>query len=168
MSNTLASVFSHSESDPAILTTASSVPKDLTLSYADLKTQCVRFHQQAESLFGGPLPVGTVVSSYLPNGLNCLLVFLATTLQRCVAAPLNPAMKQSEVEFYLEDASSKVFIIPEGVGEDNEGVKAARKLNVAVWTAGWEQGAGIKLAVLNGEAAKIEGSYQTIEPQADD
>ncbi|KAJ1934539.1 hypothetical protein FBU59_005665, partial [Linderina macrospora] len=168
MSNTLASVLRHAESDPAILTTASSDPKDLTLSYADLKAQSARFHQQTESLFGGPLPVGTVISSYLPNGLNCLLVFLATTLQRCVAAPLNPAMKQSEVEFYLEDASSKVFIIPEGVGEDNEGVRAARKLNVAVWTAGWEQGAGIRLAVLNGETAKIEGAYQPVEPQGSD
>ncbi|KAJ2343463.1 hypothetical protein GGF43_005693, partial [Coemansia sp. RSA 2618] len=168
---TIATIFRHDGSRPAVLTTASSDPKDVTLAYADIKGQCERFRRQSEQLFGGPVPPGTVLSSFLPNGLTCLLVFLATTLQRATAAPLNPAMKQSEVEFYLEDAQSKVLIVPEGTDEKDEGVRAARKLNVPVWTAGWESSAGLRLSVLGGEAANPPALHtqETVEgPQPGD
>ncbi|KAJ2741907.1 hypothetical protein H4S06_005810, partial [Coemansia sp. BCRC 34490] len=150
-SRTIASIFRHENSAPAILTTASSSPKEITLAYADVRGQCEKFKKQAAALYGSEIPVGTVVSSLLPNGLACLLVFLATTLQRSVAAPLNPAMKQEEIEFYLEDADSKVLIVPEGTSQDSEGVRAARKLGVTVWTVGWNSGSGISVAAL-GEA----------------
>ncbi|KAI8324860.1 acetyl-CoA synthetase-like protein [Martensiomyces pterosporus] len=167
--NTLASIFRNASTDPAILTTASSDPQSITLTYADVKAQSERFRQQANALYGSEIPVGTVISSFLPNGLNCLLVFLATALQRCIAAPLNPAMKQGEVEFYLEDANSKVFIVPDTVGEDNEGVKAARKLSVAVWTVGWDSDKGINLSVLgSAEAASSAQEYAPVEPTPDD
>ncbi|KAJ2747014.1 hypothetical protein GGI20_000910 [Coemansia sp. BCRC 34301] len=148
--HTIASIFTGDNgARPAVLTTASSYPQSVTLAYADLKGQCERFKQQSAALFGSEVPPGTVISSFLPNGLTCLLVFLATTMQRSVAAPLNPGMKQGEVEFYLEDANSKVFIVPEQTGDDNEGVKAAHKLGIQVWTVGWstDEG-GIRLAVL--------------------
>ncbi|KAJ2163151.1 hypothetical protein GGF46_000080 [Coemansia sp. RSA 552] len=165
--DTLASIFrnDNGSSSPAVLTTASSEPKDTTLAYADLQGQCERFRRQAATLFGSDVPVGTVISSFLPNGLACLVVFLATALQRSVAAPLNPAMKQSEVEFYLEDAGSKVFIVPEGVGEDNEGVKAARKLKIPVWSAGWEPEQGIRLAELGGSPIDPP-AFRRAEPEA--
>ncbi|KAJ1859326.1 hypothetical protein GGH12_005990 [Coemansia sp. RSA 1822] len=168
---TIAAIFRNSGNAPAVLTTASSDPKDVTLAYADIKGQSERFRRQTEQLYGGQVPPGTVLSSLLPNGLTCLLVFLATTLQRATAAPLNPAMKQSEVEFYLEDAQSKVLIVPENTDEQSDGVQAARKLNVPVWTAGWEPNAGLRLAVLGGEAANPVALHtqQTADgPQPDD
>ncbi|KAJ2492895.1 hypothetical protein IWW37_001067 [Coemansia sp. RSA 2050] len=141
--HTIASIFTNGNgASPAVLTTASSDPQSITLAYADIKGQCERFKQQSTTLFGSEIPAGTVLSSFLPNGLNCLLVFLATTMQRSVAAPLNSGMKQGEVEFYLEDANSKVLIVPEHTGEDNEGVKAAQKLGIQVWTVGWNTDAG--------------------------
>ncbi|KAJ2683694.1 hypothetical protein IWW39_005356 [Coemansia spiralis] len=148
--HTIASIFtSDNGASPAVLTTASSDPQSITLAYADVRGQCERFKQQSTALFGSEVPPGTVLSSFLPNGLNCLLVFLATTMQRSVAAPLNPGMKQGEVEFYLEDANSKVLIVPEHTGEENEGVKAAQKLGIQVWTVGWNTDAGgIQLAAL--------------------
>ncbi|KAJ2754805.1 hypothetical protein GGH94_000108 [Coemansia aciculifera] len=148
--HTIASIFTGDHGpNPAVLTTASSHPQSITLAYADLKGQCERFKQQSAALFGSEIPPGTVLSSFLPNGLNCLLVFLATTMQRSVAAPLNPGMKQGEVEFYLEDANSKAFIVPEHTSEDNEGVKAAQKLGIPVWTVGWSTDAGgVQLAAL--------------------
>ncbi|KAJ2376885.1 hypothetical protein GGI05_006945, partial [Coemansia sp. RSA 2603] len=106
MSETIAAIFRNvgeNGSHPAIVTTASSDPQSVTLAYADIQGQTERFRRLAAQLHGAPLPAGTVVSSLLPNGLACLLVFLATALNRCVAAPLNPAMKQSEIEFYLQD-----------------------------------------------------------------
>ncbi|KAJ2550827.1 hypothetical protein EV175_003921 [Coemansia sp. RSA 1933] len=162
---TIASIFRHDNSAPAILTTASSSQKEITLAYADVKGQCERFKQLAAKLYGSELPVGSVISSLLPNGLECLLVFLATTLQRSVAAPLNPAMKQDEIEFYLEDAGSKVLIVPEGTSESSEGVRAARKLGVAVWTSGWNSASGIILSVLGESAPELATSkHQTAEP----
>ncbi|KAJ1773822.1 hypothetical protein IW140_000204 [Coemansia sp. RSA 1813] len=152
---TIASIFRHDNSAPAVLTTASSSPREITLAYADVRGQCERFKKQAAKLYGSELPVGSTISSLLPNGLTCLLVFLATTLQRSVAAPLNPAMKQEEIEFYLEDASSKVLIVPEGTDEDSEGVRAARKLGVAVWTSGWNSDTGIALAVLGEDPVEL-------------
>ncbi|KAJ2591288.1 hypothetical protein IWW49_001606, partial [Coemansia sp. RSA 1797] len=168
---TIAAIFRNSGDAPAVLTTASSDPKEVTLAYADIKGQSERFRRQTEQLYGGQIPPGTVLSSLLPNGLTCLLVFLATTLQRATAAPLNPAMKQSEIEFYLEDAQSKVLIVPENTDEQSDGVQAARKLNVPVWTAGWEPNAGLRLAVLGGEAANPVALHtqQTVDgPQPDD
>ncbi|KAJ2720541.1 hypothetical protein GGI07_004545 [Coemansia sp. Benny D115] len=179
MANTIAAIFRNIETngtDPAILTTASSSPSTTTLSYVDIKGQSLRFRHQATELFGKSIPPGTVVSSLLPNGLTCLLVFLSTTFQRWVAAPLNPAMKQSEVEFYLEDASSQVLIVPEGTNEDNEGVKAARKLGVAVWTVGWESNEGLRMSKL-GETlfaepvaphGGIKNQDEEQQPQPDD
>ncbi|KAJ1801041.1 hypothetical protein LPJ59_000616 [Coemansia sp. RSA 2399] len=165
--HTIASIFRHDNSAPAILTTASSNPKEITLAYADVRGQCERFKQQAAKLYGSELPVGSVISSLLPNGLTCLLVFLATTLQRSVAAPLNPAMKQDEIEFYLEDASSKVLIVPEGTSEDSEGVRAARKVGVAVWTSGWSSDSGISLAVLGEDPVELATfKHQPEKPSA--
>ncbi|KAJ2904239.1 hypothetical protein GGI21_004317, partial [Coemansia aciculifera] len=96
---------------------------------------------------------------------------------RSVAAPLNPGMKQGEVEVYLEDAGSKVFIVPEGTSEDDEGVRAARKLDgVRVWTAGWnaDEG-GLQLAELGGGGAAVNPSathghqhQPAVVPQPDD
>ncbi|KAJ2398900.1 hypothetical protein GGI10_006515, partial [Coemansia sp. RSA 2530] len=81
--HTIASIFtSDNGASPAVLTTASSDPQSITLAYADVRGQCERFKQQSTALFGSEVPPGTVLSSFLPNGLNCLLVFLATTMQR--------------------------------------------------------------------------------------
>ncbi|KAJ2779882.1 hypothetical protein GGI15_003737 [Coemansia interrupta] len=173
MSETIAAIFRNiatNGSHPAVLTTASSDPASTTLAYADIRGQSERFRRQSALLHGSELPPGTVVSSLLPNGLPCLLVFLATTLQRCVAAPLNPAMKQSEIEFYLEDAGSAVLVVPEGTAEDSEGVRAARARGVAVWSVAWEPQAGLRVATLGGAPAEPPAVHreQPEAPRPDD
>ncbi|KAJ1913722.1 hypothetical protein H4219_005086 [Mycoemilia scoparia] len=175
---TLASIFDNTSESSAIKTTATAYPKNSELSYGQLKDQLLSFAKQANSLFGsedGRIPVGTTLSSSIPNTLTCLITFLASTLLRCIAAPLNPAMKQSEVEFYLEDAQSKVLIVPHDVDESNESVKAARKLGVKVWVVDWDESeGGIKLSILeNGSPVSkdttTEGKDITIDDaQPDD
>ncbi|KAJ2797794.1 hypothetical protein H4R20_005060 [Coemansia guatemalensis] len=152
--NTIASIFRGPGNAAAVMTTWSSEPAEVTLAFADVQAQCERFRRQSEMLFGEALAPGTVVSSLLPNGLCCLLVFLGTALQRCVAAPLNPAMRQGEIEFYLQDAAARVLIVPAAATEEDEGVRAARKLGVAVWGVSWEADSGIRLAALG--AAPVE------------
>ncbi|KAJ1736260.1 hypothetical protein LPJ61_000044 [Coemansia biformis] len=168
---TISSILRGDGSAPAVVTTASSEPRSVTLAYADLAGQCERFRRQAATLLGTDAPTGAVVSSLLPNGVVCLVVLLATTLQRSVAAPLNPAMKQGEIEFFLRDAGSKALVVPEGTDEQSEGVRAARALDIPVWTAGWVPDAGIRLAPLGGapvEPPAVRETKPAPQAQPDD
>ncbi|KAJ2644377.1 hypothetical protein IW137_002106, partial [Coemansia sp. RSA 1287] len=56
---TIAAIFRNSGDAPAVLTTASSDPKEVTLAYADIKGQSERFRRQTEQLYGGQIPPGT-------------------------------------------------------------------------------------------------------------
>lgn len=53
----------------------------------------------------------------LPNGLEMALSFLAVT-ETGTAAPLNPAYKQEEFRFYLEDTNASALIVPSGGAEE--------------------------------------------------
>ncbi|KAJ2772490.1 hypothetical protein IWQ56_001351 [Coemansia nantahalensis] len=168
---TIASILGNAAGAPAVATTASSTPPNVTLAYADLAGQCERFRRQTAALLGADSQAGAVVSSLLPNGLVCLVVLLGTTLQRSVAAPLNPALKQAEVEFFLRDAGSRALVVPEGTDELSEGIRAAQALGIPVWTAGWGPDAGIRLAVLGGaavEPAAVRATEPAAQPQPDD
>lgn len=70
-----------------------------------------------------------------------VVAFLGATYARCVAAPLNSAYKADEFEFYMDDAKSKVLIVPP---EGNAAAQqAAAKLRVPVLTLRitWSKGA---------------------------
>ncbi|KAJ2783233.1 hypothetical protein H4R18_001834 [Coemansia javaensis] len=167
---TIASALRGAPGAPAVVTTASSDPSGLTLAFADLAAQCERFRRQAAALLGADA-AGAVVSSLLPNSAVCLVVLLATTLQRSVAAPLNPALTQAEIEFFLRDAGSRALVVPEGAAADSPGVQAARALGVPVWTAGWEPAAGIRLAALGGapvDPPAVRLAEAPPQPQPDD
>jgi acyl-CoA synthetase (AMP-forming)/AMP-acid ligase II len=70
------------------------------------------------------------VAIVLPNSLEFLVVFLALTYSRLVAAPLNPADKPDEIRFFVEDAQAQA-IVAEGA---NVAVReAAARLAVPVW-----------------------------------
>jgi acyl-CoA synthetase (AMP-forming)/AMP-acid ligase II len=59
--------------------------------------------------------------------------FIAASWQRAIAAPLNPAYKQSEFEFYIDDLSSAIALVPKGsFAQDAAAVRAARKYNAAI------------------------------------
>ncbi|PVV05298.1 hypothetical protein BB560_000185 [Smittium megazygosporum] len=154
MSNTFADIFRDEVlSQPSVLTTSSSTPQNLTLTYGDLKAQISSFISQALSLLNSSHFPGLPIASMLPNGIECLVAFLGTALMRSIPAPLNPAMKQSEVEFYLEDSSSKILLVPANTSFDShEGVLAAKKLGVQIWTITWKSDTGISLSPLDPNA----------------
>src|SRR5438105_5036890 len=56
------------------------------------------------------LEPGQVVAIVLPNGPEYLVSFLGVTRARLVAAPLNPAYKADELNFYLEDSGARAVI----------------------------------------------------------
>jgi acyl-CoA synthetase (AMP-forming)/AMP-acid ligase II len=89
--------------------TAIIVPeKDLRVSYATLKAQVV---DVAEALAAAGVKRGDRIGTALPNGLPNIVTFLAASMVG-TAAPLNPAYKEDDFRFYLEDTNAKFLLLP--------------------------------------------------------
>jgi oxalate---CoA ligase len=128
MASTLSTSFSPDSLSTAIIVPGT--PTALTVSYKRLAQDVLSFQKQLTQL---GISTGEAVSIALPNTYEFIVSFLACGYQRAIAAPLNPAYKQSEFEFYIDDLSSAVVIVPEhSYREDGPAVKAARKHNAAI------------------------------------
>jgi acyl-CoA synthetase (AMP-forming)/AMP-acid ligase II len=93
--------------------------------------------------------------------------FIAASWQRAIAAPLNPAYKQSEFEFYIDDLSSAIALVPKGAfAQDAAAVRAARKYNAAIAEC-YYNGSEVVLDVK--EMGKLAGKRAPLESaQPDD
>jgi oxalate---CoA ligase len=110
-------------SAPAIISTSPLA----VVSYKALAEQIERLSGQ---LRNAGLKPGDCVAIVLPNSLELLVVFLALTHARLVAAPLNPADKPDEIRFFIEDAQA-LAVVAEGT---NLPVwKAAAGLGLPIW-----------------------------------
>ncbi|KAK9472635.1 acetyl-CoA synthetase-like protein [Dipodascopsis tothii] len=97
-------------------------------------------YEQLESLTHGlrlflstlRLPRQTAVAIVLPNGVEFVVAFLGAAYSAFVACPLNPALKQDEFEFYLDDVQASVLLVPQGSPDSLPAVKAARKIGSRV------------------------------------
>ncbi|KAL8792647.1 MAG: hypothetical protein Q9195_004775 [Heterodermia aff. obscurata] len=113
------------------------IPGDpaLIISQSEFAEQCDALQKQLSSL---GLGAGLAVSITLENSLEFTVLFLAITWQRCITAPLNPAYKEDEVDFYISDIDAAAIIVSKNAYERNApAVRAARKRNAAVvecWT----------------------------------
>jgi acyl-CoA synthetase (AMP-forming)/AMP-acid ligase II len=102
----------------------SSIPADQTaiilpeqgvrISYGGLRSQV---NGVAEALAAAGIGRGDRVGMALPNGLPTIVCFLAAS-EVGTAAPLNPAYKEDEFRFYLEDTSAKVLLLPPDGADD--------------------------------------------------
>src|SRR6516162_5892889 len=98
---TLAQVFSADvAARPAVIITQGGP----AITHGQLHAQVFRL---ADTLRRDGVESQSTVSIVLPNGLEFLATFLATTCARAVAAPLNSAYKADEFKFYMEDAQSR-------------------------------------------------------------
>ena len=97
-----------------------------TMSFAQLRAHIETIGGQ---LAGKGLAAGDRVAIVLPNGPEMASAFLAVASYMSVA-PLNPAYKQAEYEFYLEDLRPKLVIV--GEGSTNPVIAAAAKLGIEV------------------------------------
>lgn len=126
-SNTLEHAFSKDSSSPAIILPGKPA---LTVSYQRLAADVKAFQQKLAKL---GVSAQSAVSIALPNSYEFIVSFIAASWQRAIAAPLNSAYKQSEFEFYIDDLSSAVALVPKGAfGQDAAAVRAARKYNAAI------------------------------------
>ena len=78
------------------------------VTYAQLREQVERLAVTLNQLGLGR---NDRIAIALPNGLEMITAFLAASTAG-TAAPLNPAYRQDEFKFYLEDTSSRALIVP--------------------------------------------------------
>jgi len=87
---------------------------NINVTYGALRAQV---EAVAAQLVAAGIKRGDRVGIALPNGLPLIVSFLAASMVG-TAAPLNPAYKEDEFRFYLEDTAAKVLILPpEGLDE---------------------------------------------------
>src|SRR3954453_6569868 len=84
------------------------------ITYRELIEQV---HTVADQLAAAGIGKGDRVGIALPNGLPMVVAFLAAASVG-TAAPLNPAYKEDEFRFYLDDTNAKVLILPADGIED--------------------------------------------------
>lgn len=124
---TLANAFSKDSTETAIIIPGSPA---LTISYQKLSADVKAFQQQ---LANAGIQAQAAVSIALPNTYEFIVAFIAASWQRAIAAPLNSAYKQSEFEFYIDDLSSAIALVPKGAfAQDAAAVRAARRYNAAI------------------------------------
>jgi len=74
---------------------------------------------------------GDRVAIVLPNGPEMATAFIAIA-SGATAAPLNPAYKAAEFEFYLSDVNAKALVVEQG--STSPSIEVARNLGIAVIT----------------------------------
>ncbi|CAO1943536.1 unnamed protein product [Urochloa humidicola] len=117
---------------------AVSIPGRLELTHAALDA-LVDAAAQRLAADAGVRP-GSVVALSFPNTVELVIMFLAVIRARCVAAPLNPAYTQEELEFYLSDSESRLLVTN---AEGNPAAQAAAaKLGLPHATAKLHDAAG--------------------------
>ena len=154
--------------DTSSASTAIIVPHDhqpLTITYQTLAKDVTKLQQKLASL---GLTAKSAVSIALPNSYEFVVAFLAVTWQRAIAAPLNPAYKQREFEFYIQDIGSSLLIAPRGSYDENyPAISAARKYGVAIAECSWDDGE-VRLDVKSfgeiGARPQVEESILRAEP----
>jgi oxalate---CoA ligase len=93
--------------------TAVAVPGGARVTYARLREQV---EACADVLAAAGVRRQDRVALVLPNGLESIVLFLAAASAGS-AAPLNPAYKESEFRFYLEDTGARALVVPRGKAE---------------------------------------------------
>jgi acyl-CoA synthetase (AMP-forming)/AMP-acid ligase II len=127
--------------DDAVAIAARDAPP---LSYGALRALIDRTVRSLNDLGVGR---GDRVAIVMPNGPEMATAFLSVA-SAAASAPLNPAYRQDEFEFYLEDLKAKALIVE--AGSDSPALRAAEKLGVKLITLTPELQAGAGAFNLSG------------------
>lgn len=84
------------------------IPDRLTLSYGLLRELV---DEAAAALTSYGIGKGERVALVYPNGPEAIVLFLAAS-KIATACPLNPAYKEDEFRFYLEDVGARFLVVP--------------------------------------------------------
>src|SRR6476620_10826205 len=111
----------HAAAWPAIL-----APDRATLTYGELRTLV---DATLASLAGQGIGRNDRVAIVLPNGPEMATAFIAIACG-ATTAPLNPAYREDELDFYLTDLQAKALVVP--AGADGPAVAVARRHGTAI------------------------------------
>ncbi|SDI27784.1 acyl--CoA ligase [Lutimaribacter saemankumensis] len=117
----------------------------------------------ASTLHGLGIGRGDRVAIVLPNGPEMATAFF-TVAQVATTAPLNPAYREEEYEFYLEDLKAKALIMADDY--DGPALPAARKFGVAILRLSFDAAAPAGSFTLSSEQSL--GACDTAQPAEDD
>ena len=97
-----------------------------SLSYGALAEQ---IRTTVLSLNGAGIGPGDRVAVVLPNGPEMAACFLSVATT-CVCAPLNPAYRADEFDFYLDDLDARALVVMRGMASDARRVAERRRIPV--------------------------------------
>ncbi len=129
------------------------------LNYDGLRTLTA---DVALALHGMGIGRGDRVAIVLPNGPEMATAFV-TVAQVATTAPLNPAYREEEYEFYLSDLKAKALLVADGY--DGPALAAATKAGMAVIRLSVPEGAPAGAFTLSSDQT---GAADAEAPQADD
>src|SRR5471030_2020987 len=118
--------------------------QNITITYVNLRRQV---QAVAEQLATAGVGRGDRVATSLTNGLPVIVSFLAAGVAG-TAAPLNPAYKEDEFRFYLEDTAAKVFLLPPDGADDARRAAVAR--GVPILTIDMDASGTVRLSGVTG------------------
>ncbi|RYH12101.1 acyl--CoA ligase [Tropicimonas sp. IMCC6043] len=130
------------------------------MDYAGLKRLGT---EVAATLHAAGIGRGDRVAIVLPNGPEMAAAFL-TIAQWATTAPLNPAYREEEFGFYLEDLKARAIVLPEGA--DGPALSAARRFDLPVLWLTADPDAAAGRFTLRAESAGTPAD--TAAPRADD
>jgi acyl-CoA synthetase (AMP-forming)/AMP-acid ligase II len=119
--------------------------QNIRVTYASLAAQV---QAVADQLATAGIGRGQRVSTALPNGLPTIVTFLAASVAG-TAAPLNPAYREEEFRFYLEDTDAKIMIVPP---DGAEAARAAANGRAKLLTAEMSDAGVVTLGGVSGPA----------------
>ena len=119
------------DSAPAI-----GAPERQALTHGELRALCKR---TVDSLNAMGIGRGDRVAMLLPNGPEMAASFIATACG-ATTAPLNPAYRTEEFEFYLSDLNAKALVILKGMESPALTVAAARNIPIVELVPGDKAG----------------------------
>ncbi|EPE05667.1 peroxisomal-coenzyme a synthetase [Ophiostoma piceae UAMH 11346] len=166
MALTLRSAINGASASTAVIVPATASSPALDISYLDLVSEVSRYQAKLAALGigrGAPVSIATV------NSYEFIVAFLAAAWQRGIAAPLNPAYKQDEFEFYIEDVKSAIVLVPRGAyAADAPAVRAARKFNAAIAESYWSAERGEVVLDVKESGKLNSGPQPTLWPKPHD
>jgi len=137
-------------------------PSTRPLTYAGLRGQVAR---SVVALNGFDIGRSDRVAIVLPNGPEMAVAFL-TIATAATAAPLNPAYRAEEFEFYLSDLHAKALVAERGSQSPAVGVAARLGITVVELNPTPERGAGT-FDLISTPARSGEGC-QALPPNPED
>ena len=97
---------------------AGETPQRVLLVDGEHRLDCRTLYVQASALAQALLrraPTGSVVSFMLPNWYEAAVIYLAATLAGMAVNPMLPSLRERELRFILQDASSRLIFIPPAI-----------------------------------------------------